>query len=51
MEKWEYCFRNVYPFSDTAVAEINDLGLQGWEAVNFTVWPNGYMAMFKRRIL
>ena len=50
MEKWEYCWlRGVDPSSDQGIAQINELGLQGWEAVNFSAVVI-FMIMFKRRL-
>lgn len=52
MDKWEYCWlRGFDPFSDKGMVQINELGLAGWEAVNFAVALGfGYTAMFKRKI-
>jgi len=51
MDKWEYCWlRGVDPLSDKGIYQVNDLGRERWEAVNYTLGIFGIAILFKRKL-
>ena len=50
MKKWEYCMRFMKKGQE-AINEINELGKQGWEIINFSEMDSIYITfIFKREI-